>query len=259
MRGLVNLGNTCYFNTAIQCLAHCPPLTKHLFFNTYEGKCKITQEYTKLCRLLFLANSKDPIDPSGLIEAFRERFPRFRALQQHDSQEVIVSLIDVFEESLGPEFIREIFNGEECQETAWPNGTSTVKIPFTTLILEPVSETTLEDLLEKHTKIRALSDFTDDQGNKYHCAAVRNNVTRWPKIISFTFSMYRRKYSIKIPVTFKGRRFFAAVIHQGSVWGGHYVLLVKRYDKWYIKDDENVTELDGEPSLNAPFYMVWFR
>ena len=98
MRGLWNLGNTCYFNTAVQCLAHVPPLTKHLFsIQPYTGSCEITREYQKIVRALFIKGETAPVSPSDLLGAFRNRFPQFASNEQHDAQEVILHLIDVFE------------------------------------------------------------------------------------------------------------------------------------------------------------------
>ena len=131
MRGLYNLGNTCYFNTAIQCLAHVPPLTQH-FFDTDLSRCQcdITKEYQKIVHYLFIKGETKPVSPSDLLGAFRVRFPRFDPGRQHDAQEVVLLLIDVFEESLGKEFITDLFNGDESQETAWEGGTSTITNQF---------------------------------------------------------------------------------------------------------------------------------
>jgi hypothetical protein len=260
MRGLLNLGNTCYFNTAVQCLAHCPPLTKRLFLNSYDGPCAITKEYQKLCRSLFLAKAKDPLDPSDLLKAFQTKFPRFTDGHQHDSQEVIVCLLDVLEVSLGKEFIQNIFNGEELQETAWKEGKSIQKSIFTTLILEPKGSTSLDALIKARENIHTVDNYKDVEGKEWPWAAIRTKVSKWPKIIGFTFAMYSRKFPISIPNSLEtGHRLFALVIHMGSVYGGHYALAVRRYDKWYLKDDDSVTEMPDGPKLTGSYYMAWYR
>jgi len=258
MRGLVNCGNTCYFNTAIQCLAHVPPLSRHLFLNDYEGDCKITKEYQRVAKKLFLSGEKTPVDPTQLLSEFRSKFPSFTGNQQHDAQEVIVNLIDVFESSLGKELVQDIFNGTETQETVYPGGVSRREETFTTLILEPTSNSNLKSILEDRWKHSAIADYVDDSGKKHHVAAIGRKVTKWPKIIGFTFSMYNSKFIIEIPETFEGKRLFAVVLHAGIMYGGHYALAVKRYDKWYIKDDDSVSELEKAPT-KGPFYMAWYR
>ena len=101
MRGLKNIGNTCYFNVAVQCLAHVPTLAQHLMLHEYTGQCAITCEYQKVLRQLFVRGVTEPVDPSDLLAAFRESFPGFVTGAQHDTQEVILLLIDIFENSVG--------------------------------------------------------------------------------------------------------------------------------------------------------------
>jgi ubiquitin C-terminal hydrolase len=258
MRGLVNLGNTCYFNSAIQCLAHVPALSKYLFLTSYDGPCAITREYQKIAKQLFLKDGKDPIDPSKLLDEFRKKFPQFANSSQHDAQEVIVQLIDVFENSLGKQIVQKIFNGEEVQETTYPDGSSSTTTTFTTLILDVNSNSKLEQLLEERLRHSIISDYIDSAGKKHHVAAIQRRIHKWPTVIMFTFAMYERKYKIEIPLTFEGKFLFAVVLHMGIQWGGHYAMAVKRYDKWFIKDDDSVREI-SEPPTSGSFYMACYR
>lgn len=259
MRGLVNLGNTCYFNTAVQCLAHVPPLTKHFFFNELECDCEITLEYQKVVKQIFTKGAEGPVNPMQLLQAFRQRFPAFSGYGQHDAQEVTVLLIDVFENSLGKDFVANIFNGEEIQETIWRDGKSVKTTPFTTLILEVSEPARLEDLISDREEPVGISGYVDDAGKEYHVAAIRNRVGRWPKVLGVTFAMYNCKFPIEIPLEFNGLKLFACILHAGAQSGGHYALLVRRYDKWYIKDDEDVREVPNVEKLRGEFYQAWYR
>jgi len=256
---MYNMGNTCYFNTAIQCLAHVPQLTKHFFsMDPYEGPCGVTREYQKVVRALFIKDHTDPLDPSELLTAFRTRFPQFVGGAQHDAQEVILHMIDVLETSLGKQLVQNIFNGEDAQETTWAEGTSIVTTPFTTLLLDVTGPCRLGDLLEERQKERTLEDYADAEGKRFP-ATVRTKVTKWPKIVSFSFSMYENKFPIEIPFEFEGRKLFACVLHQGAQRGGHYALLVRRFEKWYIKDDCTVHEVHEPKIFRGEFYQAWYR
>ena len=241
-------------------MAHVPPLTKHLFsLPPYEGPCDITREYQKLTRELFLKDRSEPVSPSDLLGAFRVRFPQFAGHGQHDAQEVVLLLIDVFETSLGKELIEEIFNGEDSQETLWETGMSTMKTPFTTLVLDVSEPCRLQDLLDDRLEEHEIEGYVDAQGKTHDVAAIRHRVTKWPRITSFSFSMYDYKFPIEIPFEFEGRKLFACILHQGVQMGGHYALLVRRFDKWYIKDDESVREIPDIKTFKGEWYQAWYR
>jgi ubiquitin carboxyl-terminal hydrolase 8 len=106
---LENIGNTCYMNSALQCLSNIPLLT-HFFINN---------------RIIDLINSKNPAGSGGLITltyssliqemwsgkiekciptALKERIDsytdQFNDNNQHDSQEFMTLLLDVLHEDL---------------------------------------------------------------------------------------------------------------------------------------------------------------
>ena len=220
MRGLKNLGNTCYFNVAVQLLSHVPPVAQYFAKNDYTGLCAITFEYQKVLRQLIIKDTVEPVDPTELLGAFREIFSEFKENKQHDTQEVIVILMSVFERSIGV----KVFNGIE-------NGS-----PMTTHIVHVTEPGHLSDFLEEH------------------------KVSLWPKIISFTFVMYDHKFPITVPFEFEGRTLFAIVMHKGFTEAGHYALLVKVKNKWFIKEDANVWELPCDiAEMRGEWYMAFYR
>jgi hypothetical protein len=131
------------------------------------------------------------VSPSDLLGEFRIRYPDFANSGQHDTQEVVLLLIDTFEKSLGQKFIADIFNGEEAQETIYPDGMSTVKNQFTTLIMDVGEPASLKDLIEDREEPVGIADYVDGEGKKHNVAAIRTRVTKWPKVIIFSFSMMK--------------------------------------------------------------------
>ena len=107
--GLSNLGNTCYMNTAIQCLSHVPVLSRFLLtdeFKEYinrENKSgsggKVVEAFADLIKMLWLGSSSS-ITPRAFKETVGEFASQFRGYDQHDSQEFMIMLLDLIHEDL---------------------------------------------------------------------------------------------------------------------------------------------------------------
>jgi hypothetical protein len=152
-----------------------------------------------------------------------------------------------------------LFNGEEIQETKYWGGSSTIKTPFTTFFLDVTEPCRLQYLIGDKQKSILIQNYHDEKGEVHPKAEVSTQMSKWPNFISFTFSMYEHKFPVELPFEFEGRKLFACILHQGRQQGGHYALLVRRFDKWYIKDDEWVRELPGIETLRGEFYQAWYR
>ncbi len=98
MKGLENHGNTCYFNTALQCLLYIPVLSNYFIRNPYAGDCEFTKLYGDLLKM-YWTRGKEHITIKNVIEAFQKEFPRFRTNEQHDVQEAVLCIIDILERS----------------------------------------------------------------------------------------------------------------------------------------------------------------
>ncbi|PIO67830.1 hypothetical protein TELCIR_10413 [Teladorsagia circumcincta] len=103
--GLVNSGNFCYRNAAIQCLARVSPLTEYLLNEASLNALKkgdannnesfaTTLEYSKLLKEMWAAKKKN-ISPNSFNEAVRFA-DQFDDGEQHDCQEFVSFLIERF-------------------------------------------------------------------------------------------------------------------------------------------------------------------
>jgi hypothetical protein len=107
--GLINLGNTCYLNSALQCLSHTYPITMHLLTNRFKDDLnehsplgtggRLAREYEALVKELWLGSS-GAVSPSGLKKAISRIAPQFAGNSQHDAQEVLINLLDRLHEDL---------------------------------------------------------------------------------------------------------------------------------------------------------------
>lgn len=257
-KGLANLGNTCYMNSALQCLTHVPALSNHLLKNGYDGPCDVTREYSKLVKELWRNKEAMYIIPRDFHTAFTKKYPSFANLQPHDVQEVLLSLIDTFEASLGKDFIRSVFNGKEIQEVTYPKGVSKKENDVTTVVVTPTRQNqTLDELIEQRGGLDAFSGYTDDDGNTWHAAVTRTYITQSPDMLIVSFSQYAAKYTVRVPQRYNNYALFGLVVHYGSTYGGHYAAYVKHKGVWRYIDDDTVTE--REPDEAGEYYLAFFK
>jgi len=104
-KGLANLGNTCYMNSAIQCLSHL--LEFHPKNNTFldENKNKdIYTEWLKLQRELWSNDDDNPIIPKQFLQTFirecNETNKEFHNFHQNDTEEFIEFFMDLIHRSM---------------------------------------------------------------------------------------------------------------------------------------------------------------
>ncbi|XP_010651635.1 ubiquitin carboxyl-terminal hydrolase 8 isoform X1 [Vitis vinifera] len=118
LTGLQNLGNTCFMNSSLQCLAHTPKLVDY-FLGDYSreinhenalgmdsiiqclllGQGEIALAFGDLIRKLW-APGATPVAPRMFKSKLARFAPQFSGFNQHDSQELLAFLLDGLHEDL---------------------------------------------------------------------------------------------------------------------------------------------------------------
>jgi len=103
VKGLINHGNTCYFNTCMQGLFHTPAIRDFLLSGRYKSKLNKTNIDGSEGRLIasvedlffqIQCGSASPVSPRDVKRVFDDVAPLFRGSLKHDAQEAFVTLVD---------------------------------------------------------------------------------------------------------------------------------------------------------------------
>jgi len=255
MRGITNIGNTCYFNTALQCLVHVPVVSNYFLHHTYEGDCQFTQLFSIFVHAFWNTSHTRSINVVNLVKTFQDKFPRFIHDSQHDVQEAVLCIIDILETSVPT--LKQYFYGKKVQETVWPNGSKKHEEDFSVHILCSNSQN-LKDMLLDSFKWNTLVDYIDDTGKPHHVATTRCFFSKYPQVLMITFDK-RGHVDAKERLTIDGHKYelVSSAVHVGHQSNGHYVAFTKYDDIWYYKNDQVIREHQFPHS--APHYLLMYN
>ena len=291
-KGLHNLGQTCYFNSLVQCLLHSP-----LFRDTIERvpQPALSVDVLRELRLLFKRmtsnNSQEHLSPSRCFSA-AIRIPECQEAgmsktRQEDAGEFFLRLIEHFREKFQP--LYDVFEGylqstHTCQRCSH---SSTNIHPFTLLSLSFPATSYYHNQYNTsrtHDIYNLLDDFvTPEIIFDYRCdyCPVQNpteknlRIYSTPKILVLQLGRFSGLNKIDEYVRFPSQlrlnygsadnseyqlyRITGVIVHEGpNIESGHYISYFAVGDNWIKANDSSVQEVPWDIVRKEKIYLMFY-
>jgi ubiquitin C-terminal hydrolase len=227
MVGFTNEGNSCYLNAALACLIYTPYIANN--YKLLSNKNKLVYIIKQIFVDLF-DNKFDRnicIDTKEILKVFKECYPEFDNMDQHDSHDAFMCLIQCLPEVLENVYTGILKRSIQCNNCKY---ISANKENFTTLFLNNNSQ------FASYFSDYSIEVYSCDKCKKCTNAISSVKVLKLPKVIVVKSNTLAEENIYIDRIAFE---LFACVKYIGNTRYGHYTSCVKMHDVWYNIDDSS--------------------
>ena len=282
MKGLNNIGNTCYLNSALQMLLLNSSFC-NLILNYNNGKSEILNILSNF--IINYSSCKRNIDksitPDDIKNIIQNKYKMINGNQQHDSNELICCLFDIINEEIKNYYSPYHYN---LYTIFGFNLESRIKCKLINCLDKSITSNKelILNLNVKETLEESFNDFFEREvlSNQYTCnkcniksiASKRLNIKLYPNNLliclkRFSFnnnccSKINDHTTVPLIIELSSNiyKLQGAIIHSGSYNGGHYIYIGLVDNIWYLFNDNDVSELKtniNDELLNS--YLLYYK
>ncbi len=252
MKGISNIGNSCYLNSAIQMLFNSEDFRNILKNKVFIGTIfeNIIQNY----------DNSNIFNPGEIKQVVAKNNSLFANCNQQDSYEFIIYLFDVLDKNLGNSMNNVLYNKFGIETTSnikckMANCGKESETKSIELFLQlPITDEL--DLSDSYRKYKSVGILEND--NSYFCQKCNKKViarkntitTKWPDNLiivlkRFNYNLRKDGRNINIPINWRhGYKLKGGIIHMGSYGGGHYIYFGEENQEWFIANDSHISKIN---------------
>ena len=266
----LNLGNTCYINSVLQCFVNDPEFLKDIGNSTNEILIELSGSIEN-----GNTGNNGIVNLNSTIKKFIKQNPYFTRYEQHDSHEFLTCFLDILDKPIQQKYHGKTKLTIKCKKC---NNIKCVFEDFNSINLNVPEDIpgVLIDLFIKYLKL----EIHDDVDNLYFCDSCNENTIsekklilwKLPEKIIIVFKRYssngkKNNNTVEFPIDklviresesnkIKEYSLQNIIYHLGNMDNGHYVNGIFHNKEWYLIDDSEVSKIPILNNRNNQSYIL---